>query len=101
VTSVVICDERSHARTALTRTVAAIPTVAHVDCVTDGPGLLAAFAAHPADLVLIGVHRGHPSGTPAVGRVLDRYPCATVLVYGSVEDTSALAQLCQWSRYVA
>jgi len=67
VTSVLVCDARSQSRAALTRTVSAIPTVTHVDSVTDDAGLLAAFAAYPAELVLIGVHRSHPSSTRGGG----------------------------------
>ena len=90
VTSVLVCDARSQSRAALTRTVSAIPTVTHIDSVTDDAGLLAAFAAYPAELVLIGIHRSHPSSTRAVDRLLDRYPHAAVLVYGSGQDTAAL-----------
>ena len=67
VTSVLVCDARSQSRAALTRTVSAIPTVTHVDSVTDDAGLLAAFAAYPAEPVLIGVHRSHPSSTRGGG----------------------------------
>ena len=109
VTSVLVCDARSQSRAALTRTVSAIPTVTHIDSVTDDAGLLAAFAAYPAELVLIVVHRSHPSSTRAVDRLVDRYPHAAVLVYGSGQDTAALTaalahgarRLMLWSAHPA
>ena len=65
VTRVLICDDRPRVRGALSRRVSAMPTVADIDCVTDAVQLLATFAARPAGLVLIGIHRGTSRGTAA------------------------------------
>ena len=92
VKRVSICDERPSARAALTRVVSgAIPSVTDIDCSADGPELLAQFASHPAELVLIGIRNNKSSGTDATRRLLDLHPTAAVIVYGSVDDGPALS----------
>ena len=92
VTRVLICDERPTARAALTRVLSeAIPTVTDVDSSTDGADLVAQFASRPADLVLVGIRSGKSRGVDAVNQLLDAYPAAPVIVYGSVDDTRAIA----------
>ena len=91
VTRVLICDDRPRVRGALSRRVSAMPTVADIDCVTDAVQLLATFAARPAGLVLIGIHRGKSRGTDAADEFLDRYPAAAVIVFGAVQDNHRLA----------
>jgi DNA-binding NarL/FixJ family response regulator len=90
VHNVLICDGRLGIRQALTRMARHIHTAANVDFVTDGSALLAAYAAKPADLVLIGLSPGTPDGTAATNRLLTRYPLANVIVYGSARDTALL-----------
>ncbi len=92
VQRVAICDERPTARAALTRVVTgAIPTATDVDTSGDAAELLAHYAAHRADLVLIGISHGKVKGVEAVNKLLDRYPSAPIIVYGSIDDTLALA----------
>jgi len=92
VTRVLICDERPTARAALTRVLSeAIPTVTDVDSSTDGADLVAQFGTRPADLVLVGIRSGKTRGVEAVNQILDAYPTAPVIVYGSVDDTRAIA----------
>ena len=90
VHNVLICDARPWIRQALTRMARHIHTAANVDFVTDGTALLAAYAAKPADLVLIGLPSGTPDGTAATHRLLTRHPLANVIVYGSPRDTALL-----------
>lgn len=87
-----ICDERPTARAALTRVVTgAMPGVTDIDCSADAAELLTQYAAHPAGLVLIGISHGKARGVEAVNQLLDRYPSASVIVYGSIDDTRPLA----------
>ena len=90
VKSVLIYDERPTAGHALTRTVIAALSRVDIVCVTDGVDLLEAFAAEPADLVLIGIQRGRAGGTDAVNLLLGPHPSAAVIVFGSVADTVPL-----------
>jgi hypothetical protein len=53
--------------------------------------VLDAFAARPAGLVLIGVHRGSSSGPDAVDLLLGQYPWAAVIVFGGLADAAPLA----------
>ena len=53
--------------------------------------LLAQFAIHPAELVLIGIRNNKSSGTEATRRLLDLHPGAAVIVYGSVDDGPSLS----------
>jgi len=56
VRSVLIYDQRSTAREALTHAITAAPSsVIHIGCVADASDLSTAFAGSPADLVLIGL----------------------------------------------
>jgi DNA-binding NarL/FixJ family response regulator len=91
VQRVSICDERPTARTALTRVVSgAIPSVTDVDSSADGPELVAQYAANAAGLVLIGIRSGKARGLEAAFQLLDSFPTAAVIVYGSVDDTRPL-----------
>ena len=90
VHNILICDARPGIRQAVTRMARHIHTAANVDFVTDGYALLAAYAAKPADLVLIGLPPGTPDGTAAIKRLLNRHPLANVIAYGSVRDTALL-----------
>ena len=88
---VLICDERSSARTALMRVVTtSMPAVADIGSAVDGPDLLAQYAARPADLVLIGIKRGKGNGIETTQRLLETHPSAAVIVYGGSEDSSLL-----------
>jgi len=90
VHNVLICDARPGIRQALTRMARHIHTAANVDYVADECALLAAYAAKPADLVLIGLPPGAPDGTEATNRLLTQHPLANVIVYGSPRDTALL-----------
>ncbi len=92
VQRIAICDERPTARAALTRVVSgAIPSAADIDTSADAAELLAQYAANRPDLVLIGISHGKVKGAEAVNQLLDRYPSAPLIVYGSIDDTRALA----------
>ena len=87
---VLICDDRRDVRGVLTDLVRALPGAPDVDVVGDGPAAVSAYATAPADLVLIGVHRGTVAGTGALRLLLDRDPMVTVIVYGPVADAELL-----------
>jgi DNA-binding NarL/FixJ family response regulator len=90
VKSVLICDERHSARQSLTRVVTAMRPRAEISSVADGLELMAAYAHLPADLVLIGIRRGRPAGAEAARRLLDLYPSAVVIVFGSAGDVQSM-----------
>jgi len=90
VKSVLICDERHNARQSLGRVVTAIRPGAQISSVADGLELMAAYAHLPADLVMIGIQRGRPTGTDAARRLLDLYPSAVVIVFGSAGDVQSM-----------
>jgi CheY-like chemotaxis protein len=71
---VLICDDRRDVRGVLTDMVRALPGIPDVGVVGDGPAAVRAYATAPADLVLIGVHRGTAAGTGALRLLLDRDP---------------------------
>ena len=92
VRSVLIHDQRAAAREALTHAVtAAIPSVTHIACVADASHLSAAFAGTPADLVFIALQGATAGTVHAVKLFLQRYPSASVIVLGGVDDTPVLA----------
>jgi DNA-binding NarL/FixJ family response regulator len=91
VTRVFVCDDRLRARAAFTRMlVAAMPSVTDLVCVMDGHELLSRFADGTPDLVLIGVHEGSGLGPAAVSQVHQFHPAATILAYGSSDDSASL-----------
>ena len=92
VKSVLIYDERSDARHALTAVVRTLPTVVDVSCVGDASSLIMSYSAHPADLVLIGIQHPRPAGVEAVRRLLARFPSAAVIVFGTVDDGPSLSR---------
>jgi DNA-binding NarL/FixJ family response regulator len=92
VRSVLIYDQRSAAREALTHAItAALSSVIHIGCVADASDLSTAFAGNPADLVLIGLQDATAGTVAATEVFLQRYPSAPVIVYGAVDDTPVLA----------
>jgi len=92
VKTVLIYDERSDARHALTAVVRTLPTVVDVSCVSDPNSLVMSYAAHPADLVMIGIQHPRPAGVDAVKRLLARFPTAAVIVFGTVDDGPSLSR---------
>jgi DNA-binding NarL/FixJ family response regulator len=90
MTSVLICDDRPAVREVLTGLLAPGASVVAVAAGGAGPGVLAAFAARPAGLVLIGVYRGSSSGPDAVDVLLGLYPWVAVIVFGGPADAALL-----------
>jgi DNA-binding NarL/FixJ family response regulator len=85
-----ICDARSDTSQALVRLLTPASGTTRIRLVTDGPGLIQAFTARPADLVLVGVHRSAPTGADVTGLLLARHPAAVVIAYGAAQDTDLL-----------
>jgi len=67
-----------------------IPTVTDIEFVTAVHALPAAFAAKPADLILIGQAPNSTTGTDATNLLLTQYPSARVIAYGSSDRTAQL-----------
>ncbi len=91
MTSVLICDDRPAVREVLAGLLAPGASVVAVGAGGDGSGVLDAFAARPAGLVLIGVHRGSSSGPELVDLLLGLYPWVAVIVFGGLADAAPLA----------
>lgn len=91
VRSVLIYEESPVLRHWLARLLVDAATVQDVAAVDNGPALVAAYSARPANLVLIGVHRGSVGGAGAIDLLLDHAPTAAVVVFGSVGDACLLA----------
>jgi DNA-binding NarL/FixJ family response regulator len=91
VARVLICDERSMTRLALTNALKASFAATDIRCVSDGFELSDAFAARPANLVLIGFRAGRPSGVQATDLLLSLHPSAAVIVFGSADTSRTLA----------
>ena len=90
--SVLIYDQRAAAREALTHAVtAAMPSVIHITCVADASDLSIAFARNPADLVFIGLQDARAGTVDAADLFLRRFPSASVVVFGAINDTPVLA----------
>ena len=90
VKSLLVCDERPPARQALAGLLTRGSPSLVVDAVADGFAVVDAFTARPADLVLIGVHRGNPTGLQAVDLLIGVHPAAPVLAFGSPSDSALL-----------
>ena len=91
VTSVLICDDRPTVAQGLSEMLQTLPSRVDVVCVRDGFALVDAYAATPADLVLIGVDGGNTEGDEAIGLLLGMNPSAVIVVVGSVVDLESLA----------
>jgi len=91
VTAILICDERPLARLTLSEAIQAIISASDIDCVSDGFALADAFAAKPADLVLIGYQVGRVGGAQATELLLSLYPSAAVIAFGSPDASGVLA----------
>ena len=86
-----IYDSRPDARAALTlRVTAAVPSVNDITCATTPADLIEVFDGRPADLVFIGVDHQAGDGEDTVALFLRRYPTATVIVVGTINDIPAL-----------
>jgi len=90
VGSVLICDNRTHARDDLSDMLLSVRPAVTVRCVADGFALVDAHAARPADLVLVGIHGGNLIGAEAVTLQRSMYPETPVLVIGSKADLTVL-----------
>ena len=91
MTAILICDERPLARLTLSEAIQAIISASDIDCVSDGFALADAFAAKPADLVLIGYQVGRVGGAQATELLLSLYPSAAVIAFGSPDASGPLA----------
>lgn len=68
-----------------------MPSVTDIGSAVDPQDLIAQYAANRADLVLIGIKGGsRGTGTESTQRLLEVYPSAAVIVYGSCEDSRLL-----------
>ena len=91
IRSVLICDDRPWIRQGLIDMLRPMPALVDIVCVADGFGLVDAFSARPADLVLIGIHGANNSGVEAIGLLLGMYPTTVIVVFGSVTEIDVLA----------
>jgi DNA-binding NarL/FixJ family response regulator len=91
VTTVLIFEDRRGVREGLARAMSAVAGVRRIDSVMTGEELLARYTRQPTDLVLVGAHRGAPTGVHAVRRLLAAHPRADVLVFGAPEDSGSIA----------
>ncbi len=89
--SVLVCDFQPVNRQVLAAQVAGSgPYPRAVHSVPDGAAAVDAFASHPADLVLIGIHRCSASGAAALTLLVREHPSAFVVVFGSLQDSQLL-----------
>lgn len=87
-----ICDERPAAMSVLSRIlIEAMSAVTAVASSADSEELLAQYAAHPSDLVFVGIRAGRVRGVQAAAELLLHFPGASVIVYGSVLDVVPLS----------
>jgi len=89
VAGILICDERPITGLTLSQAFGAI--ISDIDWVSDGFALADAFAAKPADLVLIGYQVGRVGGAQATELLLSLYPSAAVIAFGSPDASGPLA----------
>ena len=90
VTTVLVCEEEPDARGLLTGLLTAGVSVDVLAAVADGFGVVDAFTITPADVVLIGVHRGSGAGSAAMDLLLGLHPAAAVVVFGGPVDAALL-----------
>jgi DNA-binding NarL/FixJ family response regulator len=92
VTSVLICDDRPAVRRGLSDMLRPLRPVVESRCVSDGFALLDAYAAQPAEPVLIGIHPAAGAGAEAADLLLlGMYPTSAVIIVGSIADVGLLA----------
>lgn len=91
VNSVLVCDDRPEVHGDLNRMLRKLPGSPAITSVSHGFALVACYATHPADIVLIGVHRGSSSGAEALTMLLKAHPGAVVIVFGAAADIEQLA----------
>ena len=89
VKTVLICDDRPSFVRLLARTLTAGGASDIVGGVTNASAVADAYTARPADVVLIGVHRGSSTGLDALGSLLGVHPAA-VIVFGATRDAELL-----------
>ncbi len=90
MTRVLICDDRRHVRESLTRAVAGVPGVKHLDCVARADELPIRYARARADLVLVGTRRAVPDGLESARLLVAAHPGANVVVFGEPDDVPAI-----------
>lgn len=91
VRDVLLCDERRGVGRALGQALKEMHSGFDITSCTDGFGLVDAFSARRADLVLIGIQTGRSAGMDALNLLMGLHPAATVLVYGTPTDVLPLA----------
>ncbi|MFK0250433.1 LuxR C-terminal-related transcriptional regulator [Amycolatopsis azurea] len=91
MTTILICDDRRPVREGLTRVMAAVPGVIHIDSVTHGEELQIRYAREPADMVLIGTQRAVSDGVETARKLIAVNPRANVIVFGAPDDASTIA----------
>jgi len=90
VTSVLICDPRVAAQHSLTRMLRPLQSLIGINCVSDGFGLMDAYSAQPADIVLIGIERSSDTGPEAIALQSAMHPESVIIAFGAATDADLL-----------
>jgi DNA-binding NarL/FixJ family response regulator len=91
--SVLICDDRPDLHGNLAQTLRLLPGSPEIGYVSHGFALVHRFSTRPADLVLVGIHRGSTAGAEAVTMLINSHPDAAVIVFGIAEDIELMADV--------
>jgi DNA-binding NarL/FixJ family response regulator len=93
VSSVLVFDDRPDVQHRLADVLALLPGSPSIAYLSEGFALVEQYTSRPADIVLVGIHRGSNAGAEAVTLLIKSHPDAAVIVFGVAADSELLADV--------
>jgi DNA-binding NarL/FixJ family response regulator len=93
VSSVLVCDDRPDVQRRLADVLLLLPGTPSIAYLSHGFALVEHYTRRPADIVLVGIHRGSNTGAEAVTMLIKTHPDAAVIVFGVAADSELLADV--------
>ncbi|WP_406631600.1 response regulator transcription factor [Amycolatopsis sp. WGS_07] len=81
--AVAVYADRLNTRHGIARLLQGAPGIGRVECAATADELVTRYTRSPADVVLIAVQQGEPSGPSAAAKLLSIDPGASVIMFGS------------------
>ncbi|WP_199749219.1 response regulator transcription factor [Amycolatopsis sp. WAC 01376] len=87
--AVLVYADRPNTRHGVARSLRGAPGIGRIECVANGDELVSRYVRSPADVVLVAVRPGEPSGPAAAATLLSIAPGASVIMFGSSGTVAA------------
>ena len=86
---ILVYADRPNMRHGVARALQGAPGIGCIECVATADELVGRYARSPADVVLVAIRPGEPSGPAAAAKLLSIAPGASVIMFGSSGTVAA------------